>query len=111
MKILKIMIDFYRIEQLVSKDVVPNSGHLQVREVERVCVDGVDEVVLEDELHGVGDVDVSRSEVAERVSGHSDRSFVVVLARVVVGPLQVLHGQGKDVEGVAVGDDVDAAEA
>ena len=96
---------------MVSEDVVPHSGRLQVCEVEHVRVDGVHEVVLEDQLHGVGDVDVSRAQVAERVAGHADRSLVVVLARGVVGFLQVLHGQGKDVEGVPVRDDVDAAKA
>ena len=97
----------YRVEEQVPKDVVPQSGLLQVGQVEGVDVERLDEVVFEDELHSVGYVDVARPQVPEGVADEPDGAFVVVVARVVVGLLQVLDGQGEHVKSVTVGDDVD----
>ena len=99
-----------RILKCESEHVADEPELLEVGQVEGVGVEQLDVVVVEHEVVAVGHEDVPASEVAERVSDESDRSLEVEVAREVGGRLQVLDGQGEDVEAVAVGDDVDAAE-
>ena len=98
-----------RILKCESEHVADEPELLEVGQVEGVGVEQLDVVVVEREVVAVGHEDVPASEVAERVSDESDRSLEVEVAREVGGRLQVLDGQGEDVEAVAVGDDVDAA--